>query len=174
MGNTVPSTEPVDNLVDDCKWHSLTLHATDDKYDELSKERSTMIGHSVGKLLGDGWLFQTVRSVGGWLYFFRSYISIWLLSLVSRSEGSWYIQLRLELVPWATGQMQICRSSRLYYFSLFTSSSVFLVESIYRAGSKIISLQKQDKILLRIFLGQGSQTVCQGALACCSKYIGVQ
>lgn len=55
---------------------TLTLHATDDKYDELSKERRTMIGHSVGKLLGDGWLFQTVRSVGGWLHFFRSYISI--------------------------------------------------------------------------------------------------
>lgn len=59
MGNTVPSTERVDNLVDDCKWQSLTLHATDDKYDELSKERSAMIGHSAGKLLGDGWLFQT-------------------------------------------------------------------------------------------------------------------
>ena len=76
MGNTVPSTEPVDNLEDDCKWHSLTLHATDDKYNELSKEKSAMIDHSVEKLLGDSWLFQAGRSVGGWLYFFSSYISI--------------------------------------------------------------------------------------------------
>lgn len=105
------------------------LHATDDKYDELSLKREVqwlvILLESYLETAG-----YSRQQVSWWLAeFFSSCISIWLLSVVSQSEGSRYIQLRLKLVPWATGQMQICRSSRLYFFSLFTSSSVFLWNS---------------------------------------------